>query len=158
MKMRRITIRRSPSADTRSADHMVTRTELRESTFLHVMDVHGAMHRLAMLIEEAGIRHDWTKKEHFDEFYQQFHRAQETGEWGHGWYDRIHIVKERHHLRDRCPDDVNLIDVLEMLCDNVMAGLARSGEYREEIPDTEMLLRAYRNTARLLVENTEVVE
>lgn len=158
MEMRSITIRRSPSADTRSADHMVTRAGLQESTLMHIEDVWKAIAFLAVMLKRTGRRHDWTKLEYFDEFYKQFHRAQETGEWGHGWYDRIHIVKERHHLKDRCPEDVTLVDVLEMLCDNVMAGLARSGEYRDEEPDPEMLLRAYRNTARLLVENTEVVE
>lgn len=156
--MKKIKIRRSSSADTRSAGHMVTRTELRGDTIMHMMDVQIAMHRLAMLIEAAGSAHDHTKTDYFDEFYEQFHRAQKTGDWGHGWYDDIHIVEERHHLRDRCPDDVNLVDVIEMLCNSVMAGLARNGKYREDEPDPEMLLKAYRNTARMLIENTEVTE
>jgi hypothetical protein len=105
---------------------------------------------------QRGIKHDFTKIRNFEEFYEQFHRAQETGKWGTGWYDDIHIVEERHHLNDRCPDDVNLIDVLEMLCDCVMAGLARSGKYREEEPNAEILVKAYKNTAKLLCDVTEV--
>ena len=53
---------------------------------------------------------------------------------------------------------MNLIDVLEMLCDCVMAGLARTGHYQEEEPDAEMLAKAYKNTVKLLIDNTEVTE
>ena len=154
----KIRIRMSPSADTRTADNMVSKDELRQSSEMHILDVQRAMKWLENKMEEAAKRHDWTKIEYLNQFYKQFHNAQETGEWGNGWYDKIHIVKERHHLNDNCPDNVSLIDVLEMLCDCVMAGLARTGEYHPEEPDPEILVRAYRNTAKMLVENTEIVE
>ena len=32
------------------------------------------------------------------------------------WYP-MHCQTERHHLNERCPDDVSLIDVIEMICD-----------------------------------------
>ena len=34
------------------------------------------------------------------------------------WY-QLHIKAERHHLLSNCPDDVNLIDVLEMIVDKL---------------------------------------
>lgn len=158
MDKKDIVIRKSPSADTRSADHEITMNELERSTAMHVSDVAKGLRWLADRLEDAGERHDWTKFVYMDEFYDQFHNAQITGEWGDGWYDQIHVVKERHHLNDRCPDDVDLIDVLEQLVDNVMAGLARSGKYRDEPVDAELLQRAYANTARKLVDATEVEE
>ena len=151
-----IKIRKSPSADTRSADHVITRDELLLSTEMHISDVRKALKFLSRKLYSAALLHDHTKLSRFVEFYEQFHEAQTTGHWGVGWFDQIHIVEERHHLKDNCPEDVNLIDVLEMLCDCVMAGLARTGHYREEEPDAEILVKAYKNTVKMLIENTEV--
>lgn len=153
-----IIVHKSPSADTRTADHEVTQRELRLSTIKHRGDVCSAVEFLRYKLWEVTRLHDWTKLDYFDEFYKQFHKAQVTGEWGEGWYDQIHIVKERHHLNNKCPDDVNLIDVLEMLCDCVMAGLARSGKYREEEPNPDILVKAYKNTVKMLLNATEVVD
>ena len=152
----KIRIRKSPSADTRSANHEITREELERSTAMHISDVAKAMRWFADKIEEAGERHDWTKVEYMDEFYDQFHKAQTTGRWGHGWYDEIHVEKERHHLRDKCPDDVDLIDVLEQIADGVMAGMARSGEYRKEPVSPSLLKNAYDNTIDKLLSVVEV--
>lgn len=151
-------IYRSPSADTRTARHEVTKNELKRSSKMHILDVQKAMKWIEHRMDDAVINHDWTKIEYLDSFYKQFHDAQKTGNWGNGWYDQIHIVEERHHLNDRCPDDVDLIDVLEMLCDCVMAGLARNGEYRPEEPSPEILMKAYRNTAGMMAENTEIIK
>lgn len=154
----KIIVRKSPSADTRSADHLITESELSQSTSMHINDVIQAMNWFAINIVFRGARHDWTKIKYFKEFYEQFSKAQRTGDWGTGWYDDIHIQKERHHLSDRCPEDVDLFDILEQIADSVMAGLARSGGYREEIPDAHMLQTAYLNTARKLIDHTEVQE
>lgn len=154
-----ITIQKSPSADTRSAGHVISKQELLDSSRMHIADVRKALTWCSSRLMVAALSHDRTKIDgNFDSFYEQFHRAQQTGEWGKGWYDEVHIVEERHHLNDRCPEDVDLFDVLEMLCDNVMAGLARSGKYRDEGIDGDMLVRAYQNTARKLIENVEVAE
>lgn len=59
---------------------------------------------------------------------------------------------------DGVPADVNLIDVLDMICDCVMAGMARSGSvYPLEIDDT-VLRRAFDNTVELLKANVQVGE
>jgi len=73
------------------------------------------------------------------------------------WYKDLHL-QERHHLNDKCPEDVNLFDVLERIADGVMAGLARSGDVYEEELDVEILARAYKNTQSLLKANVEVLD
>ena len=145
-----VVISPSPSADTRSADHHVTEDELRKSTEIHIDDVRRGMEWIAGLLREAGERHDWTKLRYFPSFYRQFSEAQKSGCWGNGWYDRIHTVKERHHLEDGCPDDVTLIDVLEHIVDCVMAGKARKGEYRPDVLGAGLLERAYANTQKMI--------
>ena len=154
----KIRIPKSAAADTRTADHEVTKEELHASSWQHIHDVQDALTFICNELQTRGIRHDITKITHLDEFYEQFHRAQQTGEWGKGWFDQIHVVQERHHLKDHCPEDVNLFDVLEMLCDCVMAGLARSGKYREEEPSPDILVKAYKNTVKMLLNATEVVD
>lgn len=159
----RIRIHKDSSADTRSADHMVSRNELEKATAMHISDVAKAMRWFAQRIEEAGENHDWTKVEFMDEFYKQFHDEQIThkGDWmenPNGWYRKLHLTKERHHLNNACPEDVDLIDVIEMLCDCVMAGLARSGKYRDDALPPDLLTRAYKNTVKKLIDVIDVQE
>lgn len=155
-----IQIRPSPSDDTRSADHEISMAELTESTRLHIRDVMMGMGWLCDRLFENAKRHDWTKLEYMKEFYDQFSRAQKTGDWGIGWYDEIHLRKERHHLDniDTSPDDVNLLDVLEQIVDGVMAGMARTGRYEPRPLDPLLLQRAYDNTAKMLAEHVQVVD
>lgn len=149
----------SPSADTRSADHEITEDELLQSTKMHIDDVVRGMKWLALKLCLNAERHDWTKIKYRKEFFDQFSKAQQTGDWGTGWYDQIHLKKERHHLDDidSCPDDVNLLDVLEQIVDGVMAGMARTGRYEPRPIDPFILSMAYENTCRLLAEHVAVV-
>ena len=158
-----IEIRRGASADTRSANHVVSRKELEESTESHISDGAKAMRWFADRIEEAGDRHDWTKLECMDEFYDQFHNEQIThnGDWldnQNGWYQSIHLKKERHHLSHSAPDDVDLVDVLEQIADCVMAGMARSGEYRNGKLPVDLLEKAYANTVNRILGVVKVKE
>ena len=70
------------------------------------------------------------------------------------WWQK-HLT-ERHHLNDRCPDDVNLIDVLELICDCVSAGLARTGTVYDITLSDEILQSALKNTVAMLIENIDV--
>jgi hypothetical protein len=72
------------------------------------------------------------------------------------WY-QLHINEERHHLLSRCPEDVNLIDVLEMIADCTCAGLARSCEVRDLEITTDILERAVKNTVELIKQKVEVI-
>ena len=71
------------------------------------------------------------------------------------WYP-MHCKTERHHLNEYCPDDVNLIDVIEMICDCVCAGLARSGNVRPVEISTDIFKRAVDNTVKMLVDIVEI--
>ena len=91
--------------------------------------------------------HDFDKLSDIDGFHRDFL----TGFKEHSWWDN-HRKVNRHHLmqEDGIPADVNLIDVLDMIADCVMAGMARSGSvYPLELP-TDVLVRAFQNTVELL--------
>ena len=98
-------------------------------------------------------------------FYNDVKTTQEKGSKGGDsfkqlpWY-QLHITQERHHLNGKAPNDVNLIDVLEMVTDCVMAGLARNGKVTKEYfeLDSELLQKAVFNTALLLKEYCVVVD
>jgi hypothetical protein len=65
----------------------------------------------------------------------------------------------RHHLdaEGGVPEDVNLFDVMEMLVDRTVAGMARSGDvFPLELPD-ELLQKATQNTMKLLIDAIEVI-
>ena len=67
-------------------------------------------------------------------------------------------MTERHHLNDRVPEDVNLLDVLEMVIDCTCAGLARSGNvYPITIPQ-EVIEQAIENTKQMIINNTEIID
>lgn len=65
----------------------------------------------------------------------------------------------RHHLLqpDGVPTDVNLIDVLDMIVDCVMAGMSRTGTVYPLTITDEVLRTAFSNTVDLL-KNKIVVE
>lgn len=47
------------------------------------------------------------------------------------------------------------IDVLEHIVDGVMAGIGRSGEYRQDPPPVGLLEKAYANTQKLIASMVE---
>ena len=151
---RKIKIERSQNADTRTCNFSkVTKEELLSSSILHIADVRHGMNFFSNMLVLAGTDHDTTKKSEINSFYKDFRTGFKRVEW---W--KMHQKTERHHLKDEnfVQEDVNLIDILEMITDGVMAGLARSGEYRkEEIPDG-LLRKAFDNTIQLLLDNVEI--
>lgn len=118
---------------------------------MHRRDVNSIMWELSKMVYSAGECHDATKKTQERMFYRDFVDSQKNGSdfVESEWY-QLHIHAERHHLLNHCPDDVNLIDVMEMIVDCVCAGMSRSGEVRElEIKD-DILKKAVENTATLI--------
>ena len=61
-------------------------------------------------------------------------------------------------MLSRCPEDVDLLDVLEMIVDCVCAGMARSGEVRSLEIDSDILNKAVQNTVELIKREIEVIE
>ena len=160
--MRKIKIKRNNLGDTRTATRMPTFYEFSDSNLGHVEDVSNMMSTLAQKLQEAGRNHDFTKRYEPERslFYRELCAKIEgkidsfvDGEW----YP-MHCRTERHHLNEYCPEDVNLIDVLEMISDCVCAGMARSGNvYPVEI-SSDILQKAVKNTVQMCIDAVEVTE
>ena len=153
-KIKPIKIKKSSTADSRTCDvSKVTKDQLKNSSFMHLEDIHLGTAFLIKLLKDADRKHDFDKIEDIDGFYSNFKSNFQNREWLDNHY-KIH----RHHLNENTPEDVNLIDVLEMIVDCTMAGLGRSGEARPIELSNELLQDAVKNTTNLLVNNTEIVE
>ena len=112
---------------------------------------------ISEILKDQVAEHDHTKIDYIDEYYDNFSSGRQGAEFKKlSWWQK-HMT-ERHHLNDSVPDDVNLIDVLEMVIDCTVAGLARSGEvYPISIPD-DVLVRAIENTKNLIIDSVEVID
>ena len=160
--MDKVKIKRNVLGDTRTATKVPTFYEVIDSNRDHINDVEEMMKKIALDIKSAGANHDKTKTKdpHGSMFYRELCATIEgkmdnftDGEW----YP-MHCKTERHHLNEHCPADVNLIDVLEMICDCVCAGMARSGSvYPISISD-DVLRKAFDNTVQMCVDAVEIVE
>lgn len=117
------------------------------------------MHEVGSEITNIGENHDWTKLDYEDLFYKNFLSTINCGTdfVSDEWYQK-HILLERHHLSNRCPDDVNLLDVIEMIVDCVCAGKTRSGKISVPKLSDEMIQKAFDNTIKLIDDTTEVKE
>jgi hypothetical protein len=105
------------------------------------------------MLQKQAAMHDLSKLSHIDDFHRNFLTGFKEKDW---W--EYHQSVERHHFNEEkyIPKDVNLFDILDQIVDGVMAGMARSGSYRQEPISEELLMRAYKNTVNLLLENVEV--
>ena len=143
-----IVIRPSKTADTRTCDYAnVSKETLLSSSNQHIDDVYKGLMFFMNRLREAGQRHDTDKITDIDSFHADFI----TGFKQTAWWDR-HRKLNRHHLthEDGVPLDVNLIDVLDMIADCVMAGMARSGSVYGLDISASVLSRAFQNTVELL--------
>lgn len=154
-----ITIQKSSTADTRTCDKtQVALEQLLEASRQHIGDVGKGMAFFAGKLTEAASVHDYDKLTEIGWFHEDF-----TTEIckPHGWLEN-HYRIHRHHLgippwpiddeqaELGVPRDVNLIDVLEMVADCVMAGMGRAGSVFPIKLSDELLQRALANTTELL--------
>lgn len=149
-----ITIKPSPTADTRTCDFAnVTKETLYASSEQHILDVQAALAFFGAKLTEASNRHDFDKLTDITTFHADF----TSGFKQTIWWD-THRRINRHHLTqdDGVRDDVNLIDVLDFIGDCVMAGMARSGSVYQLKLSPELLERAFQNTVELLKRNVSV--
>lgn len=157
--MGKLIIKNTQNADSRTANEKLSKETLHESTSIHRNEVAQLMDLLADKISYRGVRHDYTKSKYFDEFADEVLKPHTDNQFKNAqWYQK-HIFEERHHLNANCPIDVNLIDVLEMICDCVSAGKGRSGKITPaylKLKDPLILERAYWNTVKMLDDITEV--
>lgn len=146
--------------DTRTANRKPSFDEFRAANGSHMTDVEDVMLEIAKLIRKAGLEHDYTKKFYEPEFYADFCKVldESTEKFTDmDWY-QTHIREERHHINSRCPDDVDLIDIIEHIVDCCCAGKTRSGHISPVVIDPEILKRAVDNTVKLIDNNTRIVE
>lgn len=144
----KIEIRKNETADTRTCDFAnVSKDQLRHASGDHINDVRHGLYFFRIMLRQAGEVHDSDKLTAFDHFHSDFVNGFKTT----GWFDN-HRKSTRHHLQyaDGIPTDVNLIDVLEMIVDGVMGGMARSGSTPPMIISQDLLERAFGNTIELL--------
>ena len=135
---------------------VITEDDAKDDTLLHIQAVQNCGDFLCDLLKKQFKNHDHTKLEgkHLKEFTDGLNKGFDSPEFDE-WYD-MHVKSERHHLLNRVPDDVNLIDVLEMLCDSCSAGMARTGKvFDVEVPE-DILTKAVKNTVDLLLKNMKV--
>lgn len=147
-----IVIRESQTADRRTCDpSTVSRQTLMEASQQHIDDVMQGMMFFAGLIGQSAGRHDTDKLTDIEGFHANFLEKFTPGH--RDWLDR-HYQKNRHHLDQPTgvPEDVNLIDVLDYITDQVMAGKARSGSVRPIGISHDVLHRAFLNTVKLLAD------
>ncbi|MCK5608316.1 hypothetical protein KAR91_40920 [Candidatus Pacearchaeota archaeon] len=152
----KIQIKKSKNADTRTCDvSKVNKEELLVNSKQHIEDVKKGMRFYSNALMQSAYKHDLTKLTRIDQFHDDFKNGFKEG---HQTWWEMHQKTERHHLKNEkyIQEDVNLIDILEMITDGVMAGLARSGEYRKEDIPSWLLEKAFNNTIELLLSNVEV--
>jgi len=157
-----ITIKKHTEGDSRTAKGVPTFTDFSTANYDHVEDVKHLAEQFSDMLRMRVRNHDWTKlnEPYKSMFYRDLCDTIEgkmdffDGKWSNLHYNKL----ERHHLKRHCPDDVNMFDVIEMICDCVAAGMARSGEvYDIDIP-AEVLTKAVKNTVDLLKCEVNVVE
>ena len=160
--MNSIKIKENKLGDTRTATRTPTISEFEQANRLHYEDVKNMMSEIASEIRNRGAMHDYTKLREPNKslFYRELCATIEgkMNDFTEGEWYLMHCATERHHLNVFCPDDVNLIDVIEMICDCVCAGMARTGEVRPIEIDADILKKAIQNTVTLLADAVKIIK
>lgn len=134
----------------------ITKEKFLKEIYEHRDSVSDCLNFFVKDLIERGMNHDYTKLKFFDLFYSDTveSRLNKDLNFKEMKFYKKHI-EERHHLNAKVPENVNLIDILEMVADCVSAGISRDGNFREsEIQlDPELLQKAVNNTAKILLEN-----
>lgn len=159
----KIKILRTRHCDTRSMDDKdITIGNVYNDTIMHVIAVNDVARAMAVtFLDRVGV-HDWTKyhKDHLKDFYDAIKSGKTGDEFKQQKWYQDHIHLERHHPADNCVDDINLLDILEMCIDVVVACKARDSQQRVFTPEIsdEVLRKALDNTYKLISDSVEVVE
>lgn len=159
--MAKIHISKCPNADNRTCDHVVTKEELIQGSIMHIADVRAAVAWFTDRCACAADRHDHTKIDiaGSEQFTEDFNNLKGGSEFKDGkWYQR-HIAEERHHLPERVPEDIDLVDLMEHIADCVVAAMARKGEMTHGVNlPSEVLQLAVANTVKKMLKEVVVHE
>jgi len=151
-----IKIKQSKTADTRTSNYKdVTKEKLIQSSIQHITDVAKGIKFFKDMLDTSALNHDRDKLSNIDGFYKDFSCNFKTDEWL-----KNHYSSNRHHLNreNGVPIDVNLIDVIEMIVDCVMASIGRGGKKFPIDIDDKILKKAFENTVKILENNVELVK
>lgn len=155
-------MKKNTNGDTRSADHIPTIEEFNEANYNHKNDVKNLIFRFSEMLKDSAQDHDFSKTT--EPYRSMFYRDMVATMDGRlkftdgEWY-KLHSQKlERHHLNEYVPDDVDLFDVIEMICDCVCAGMTRHGDIRPIEIKNEVLQKAIENTAEILKNQINLVD
>lgn len=143
-----IKIKKSQTADTRTCDFSkVTKETLYVSSVQHREDIIKGIEFFKRQLDIAASNHDHDKLSDIAGFHRDFLTGFKQTEW---WDN--HRKVNRHHLlqEDGVPKDVNLVDVLDMIIDCVMAGMGRSGSVYPLNISPGVLMTAFQNTVEML--------
>ena len=154
---RKLMLKDSSDADSRTCKENVTMEDVWEATNIHREDVREALKLFSDELLCRGDDHDFTKIDAFDEYANMVVNGVKDEEFlCSNWWNN-HIRMERHHVTDYCHVDVDLFDILEMIADRVTAEKGRTGMINTNYLqiDEGTLLRAYWNTVKLLDDSTE---
>lgn len=141
--------------DSRTAGTVPALDEFIKANEQHQTDVGNAMRSFADILMNRSDNHDWTKVNDpvlRAMFYKDLCAAVrgEKNFVDGEWY-KLHCQLERHHLDQNCPDDVTLVDVIEMICDVVCARAARNpGSKLDVRVDQWILKKAFDNTVAMM--------
>ena len=155
--MKKVVIKKTNKCDTRTLPKgsVVSEKDAKEDTLKHRQAVIDIGNFVCDKVKEQFKEHDWSKLgSNLKEFTNGLNKGFDSEEFDK-WY-QMHVAAERHHLKKFVPDDVNIVDLLEMLCDCVAAGMARTGSvYPMELPN-ELLQKVVENTVEWLKANIKV--
>lgn len=155
-----IEIKETKNCDSRAVKNPEDLTEenVEKDTKAHIEAVEKCGSFFCDLIKKQFSEHDHTK---LGKDLPEFIKAMKAHLDGKSFKDQpwwqTHLT-ERHHLNDRVPDDVNLVDVLELICDCISAGVARTGEVYDLKISDEILKKAFDNTAKMLKKEIKVIK
>jgi hypothetical protein len=152
----KIIVHKNETADTRSCDFSkVTKEQLIRSSKAHIEDVKRGLEFFKEMLDDSAKSHDFDKIENINQFHSDFVGGFNSTVW---WEN--HQKVNRHHLlvNNGVPDDVNLIDVLEMITDCVIAGKTRTGVVFPIELSNDVLEKAFKNTVSLMIQSVQLRE
>lgn len=146
-----VEINKSPNADSRTAVGKVSFEDFAKAADMHRDDVKRVMYELARQLREIADSHDYTKKTSEEEYYEAYMNARKNGTDFHNsdWY-KDHVVKERHHIDKHVADDINLLDVLEAICDHCCDEMPEKGKVGKMEIDDKVLMKSFDDTVDLV--------
>ena len=125
----------------------ITIDDLLFASKTHIEDVKKVANFISYLLSVRACHHDFDKIENIDLFYKAHQSGWKDIEW---WENHKKIS---NHHPDISKEDIDLLDIIEMIIDCSVAGLARKGSIYDISIDPKILQKAFDNTTKLIRNN-----